>query len=345
MFQFPDAIKPVFRQPALQKQFESEGYVITELFNSDDIIKLEQIFKEHHSDNITPFFATTYSPNPEHRKKIESSILQVAKNKLDSVFFDYQIVTGCFIVKSPGPESYLHVHQDMTLVDEREFTGINIWSPLVDLNEHNGALYILPGSHRFFPTYRGHTIKGIYDSIQEEIKDYMMPLYLKAGQAVIFDQSIIHFSPPNLSEQIRIVTNIFITHCDARFIICYHDKSDPAWKGKVELFEEDLNFMTDYEQFGSNIYDRPKIGRSLGLVDYDFPELTLDMLENRFGKKRLRDHTPTKKISPPHKDSSVKQNDEVNPENLASTKKDSFWNIYSPSNILKEIKYRLRKNM
>jgi hypothetical protein len=29
---------------------------------------------------------------------------------------------------------------------------------------------------------------------------------------------------------------------------------------KVELFEEDDSFMTDFEQFGDNIFDKPKIG-------------------------------------------------------------------------------------
>jgi len=54
------------------------------------------------------------------------------------------------------------VHQDMTLVDESKFSGINIWVPLVDLTEKNGVLQVLPGSHRIFPRYRGSTIPGIY---------------------------------------------------------------------------------------------------------------------------------------------------------------------------------------
>jgi hypothetical protein len=43
--------------------------------------------------------------------------------------------------------------------------------------------------------------------------------------------------------------------------------------------------MTDFEQFGHNIHDRPKIGTSLGLVDYDFPKITGDQLKQRYGKE------------------------------------------------------------
>src|ERR1700733_6208913 len=99
----------------------------------------------------------------------------------------------------------------------------------------------------------------------------MQPVYLKAGQAIIFDQSIIHFSPPNISNQIRITTNIYFTHKTSEFQICYWNKE---FGNKVEIFEEDDSFMTNFEQFGENIFDRPKVGRSIGLVDYNFPKLT-----------------------------------------------------------------------
>ena len=43
--------------------------------------------------------------------------------------------------------------------------------------------------------------------------------------------------------------------------------------------------MTDFEQFGHNIHDKPKMGTSLGLVDYDFPKISVDALEQKYGKK------------------------------------------------------------
>jgi hypothetical protein len=42
--------------------------------------------------------------------------------------------------------------------------------------------------------------------------------------------------------------------------------------------------MTDFEQFGHNIADRPKIGTSKGLVDYNFPKISLAQLHSMYGK-------------------------------------------------------------
>ena len=42
---------------------------------------------------------------------------------------------GSFIVKHNDKNSELGVHQDMSLVDESKFMGINTWSPLCDTND------------------------------------------------------------------------------------------------------------------------------------------------------------------------------------------------------------------
>lgn len=331
MFKFPK-MKKVFRDQAMQDEFEKNGFVIVDFYTPEEIEEVKELYRTLHPKDEEGFFPSTWSKDKNYRESADRELKRIGQRRFNELLQDFQIINGSFIVKSPGQDSYLHVHQDMTLVDEAVFTGINIWTTTVDLTEENGVLYALEGSHRFFPTYRGHTLRGFYDGIQEEIKDYMTPYFLKAGQAMIFDQSIIHFSPPNTSDEIRIVSNVYFTHKDARFVICYHDKENPDWKNKVELFEQDMSFMTNYEQFGANIYDRPKMGKSLGVVGYDFPELTIAELENRFCKKRLREFTVTKKVPEP-----VLVTEEVS----SSGDDRTFWETYTPINVLKEIRFRL----
>jgi hypothetical protein len=338
MFDF-SKMKKVFRDESMQEEFEKNGFVIVDFYSPEQVEKVKALYHKLHPKDEEGFFPSTFSKNKNYRETTDTELKRIGNNRFNELLQDFQIINGSFIVKSPGEDSYLHVHQDMTLVDESAFTGINIWTTTVDLTDENGVLYALPESHRFYPTYRGHTLRGFYDGIQEEIKDYMTPYYLKAGQAVIFDQSIIHFSPPNLGDDVRIVSNVYFTHQDARFMICYHDKGNPE-RNSVELFEQDRSFMTNYEQFGANIYDRPKMGKSLGVVGYDFPELSISDLENKFGKQRLRETTPTKKT----KDLTemavgLDPTEENTPE-----EKLPFWKVYTPINIFKEMRYRLTGN-
>lgn len=285
MFQFPSKMKEVFVDPQVQAEFERNGYVVVEYYNSEEIDYLLNLYRNLHPKDEQGFFPSTFSKDKSYRKIADEEIRNVGERSIKRLFKDIKVVCGSFIVKTSEESSAMDVHQDMTLVDESRYTGINIWCPLVDLTETNGVLYLLPGSHRFYPTYRGASIPNIYENVYDDIKKYMVPEYVKAGQAIVLDQSIIHYSPANLSGEIRPVANTYFTYKDATFRTAYFDKKYP---GKVELFEQDNNFITDFEQFGDNIFDRPKIGKSLGYFDWDFPKLTTEMLEEKYGKGRKK---------------------------------------------------------
>lgn len=287
MFKFPDKMMRVFADEKLQQQFERDGYVIVDFYTPEQIAELDALYHKLHPVDEKGFYPSTFSSDKNYRTEADKEIRRVGDSWISKNLIDYKVMCGSFIVKYPGPDSIMCTHQDMTLVDETKYTGINIWCPLVDLTDYNGVLKAIPGSHRLVPTYRGSTIAGLYDDVQTEILDYMQPMYLKAGQAIIFDQSIIHFSPPNISDKIRITTNIYFTHKESEFQICYWNKE---MGNKVEVFEQDDTFMTNFEQFGENIHDRPKIGKSKGLFDYNFPKLTPQWLEEAYGKPQNKKH-------------------------------------------------------
>jgi hypothetical protein len=119
-----------------------------------------------------------------------------------------------------------------------------------------------------------------------EILDYLEPVTIKAGEAVFFDQSIIHFSPPNFSSDKRIVTNTYFTHQSAEYRTFYWDKDQ--FGNQVEAFKQDENFMIDFDQFGENIRNKPKVGQSLGLFPYDFPKINEQFLKENFKKTNAR---------------------------------------------------------
>lgn len=273
--------KSIFKEEKLNREFLKNGYVIVPFIDKPKIEQLLLLYKELYPEGVKGFFTTTFANDETHRNRVNDEIRKVCLPALSEYFENFKTYFSSFIVKAPGKESELILHQDMTLVDESVFTGINVWSPLVDLTPENGAIYVLPESHRLMPSYRGSSLPDIYDDVKQEVRELMQPCYLKAGEAIIFDQSIMHYSPPNLSQSERPVINTFVAHQEATILTCYWDKET---EGQIELFEHDEDFLKKFENFGHNIFSRPTIGKSLGLVPYDFPKVTPEMLRKKYGK-------------------------------------------------------------
>lgn len=270
----------VFNNQALQQKLNHDGFVIVDFLNNHETAALVEYYQTSHPDGVQGFYTSTFSKDVNYRKAVDAFIQSKMKRGLEVYFFDYRVHCGSFIVKAPGEKSVLKMHQDMTLVDESAYTGINIWIPLVDLTHLNGAIEVLPRSHRLFKTYRGASLPDIYDGIEDKVHRVMQPCFLKAGQAIIFDQSIIHYSPANRSNMPRPVINTFITHKNATMQICYWDKQSAA---EIEIFEQAEDFMVNFQNFGHDIFSRPSIGKSIGKVPFDFPKITPALLKSEYG--------------------------------------------------------------
>lgn len=271
----------VFKDQANQEKLNNEGFVILDFLTLEEVGHLLNFFTETHPQGVSGFYTSTFAKDTDYRKKVDEEIRKIMQRGLENYFSDYRVHCGSFIAKGADEKSKLKLHQDMSLVDESTYTGINIWIPLVDLSPNNGAIELLPRSHRIFKTYRGASLPDIYDGIEETVHSYMKPLYLKAGQSVVFDQSIIHYSPANKSGYVRPVINTFITHKDASIKICYWDKTRPD---AIEIFDQDDDFMVNFQNFGHDIFSRPSIGRTAGFVPFDFPKLTADLLSKEYGE-------------------------------------------------------------
>ena len=273
-------MKRVFRSEEHQACLERDGYVIVDFLDASQVAALDLYYRQTHPEKVKGFYASTFARDKTYREGVDRRIREVCAARIDALTQDTKVIFGSYIVKGSDESSQMNIHQDMTLVDENEFTGINIWCPLADLDAHNGPLFLLPGSHRLLRTLRGATIPAIYDGVRDALMKILQPVHLRAGQAIVFDQSIIHFSPPNRSGADRVVINIFFLHRDARMQICYHDRSQP--NQTVEVFEVDDSLVHVYEHFGTDIHARPNVGRSVGKVDYAFPTLTAELLRQRY---------------------------------------------------------------
>lgn len=281
MFNFPSHNQQILLDASKQKELDENGYCIIPLLDIAMVETFVQMYRSIHEIDSNGFFPSTYSNDSAYREKVSVALREKTAPLLLQHFINYKVFTGNFIIKHQGKNTELGLHQDMTLVDESRYMGVNVWCPLCDIHEKNGAIWFLKGSNRLFPTYRGPTIPNIYDRFPEEIRACMLPIYVKAGEAIVFDHSILHFSPPNLSKEDRVAFNIFISNKDATVMECYYNPSQN--EHQIELLQQNDRFFLEYEQFDEDKYERPRIGTSLGWTDYNFPSIDIKLLEEKYG--------------------------------------------------------------
>lgn len=266
----------MFRDEALQAGLDRNGYAVVPLLDAAALADLAALERRVHAALPQEFFPSTFSLDPEYRRTVDAGIRAVVAPAAARVFDGARLRYGSFIVKSPGPRGIVDVHQDMTLVDESRSNGLNFWCPLLATTGLNGALHVIPGSHRWVPTYRGPTIPGLYDALRPQLRACMEPVLVAAGEAIVFDPSLLHSSPENRSDRPRVVVNVFATTADACLRTAWFDPA--SHRGAVELFEQEPDFLERFEQFGHDVHARPRVGRSLGLFPYDFPRLDAGQL-------------------------------------------------------------------
>lgn len=181
-----------------------EGYAIFPLLASEQITLLTKTFYEHHEQEPDGFYATTHIQDKALRKKLSDHISKVITSKTPNLFHNMEVLGGAFITKAPGDKGILPLHQDWNIVDEQQARSYNLWIPLVDVTAQNGAMKVLPKSHRKQENYRGPGIPSLFNDIPEVVDEYMTTLNMKAGEALLYDHALWHSSPKNNTDQLRL---------------------------------------------------------------------------------------------------------------------------------------------
>ena len=181
-----------------------DGYVTFPFLSNEKVGKLSEIFHQFHDDVPEGFYASTHLEDVNLRKKMSDAAVEIIESELPKWLKNEWLLGGAFISKSPGEKGILPLHQDWNLVDESKERSYNLWIPLVDVNEVNGAMRILPKSHRKQSTIRGPQIPPVLYSISQEVDEHMQSLNLKAGEAVLYDHALWHSSPTNRTNELRL---------------------------------------------------------------------------------------------------------------------------------------------
>jgi hypothetical protein len=259
----------IFKDLKHQEQFDKQGFLCLPFITPKEIDELNSFFDDLHPNLAeNGFFSGSYSSDYAYKKKASDKIVEVFSRAYESIFVDYTPFGGAFLYKTPGENSELAAHQDWTIVDENEAVALNCWVPLCDINLNNGPIMILPGSHfSKHPIVRAPTIPFFFAGNEQLILDELEPMLVKAGTAVILNQSVIHYSPPNSSNTIRKAITAGIKSKDAQMYFHYKDPNEDV----LEVFKQEDDFLLRFDNFIEDISQRPKRGESIGFKEFKLP--------------------------------------------------------------------------
>lgn len=154
----------------------------------------------------------------------------------------YRPVIANLIRKDPGG-GLVPVHQNWSMVDEGAFRSISLWFALDDVDVHNGALYVVSGSHDRFRSVRGSwgDTKWSGPGCAEHVLEIARPLPCPAGGGFAFDDALVHGSHPNEHHEARVAVQVICVPQEAR-LLYLTDLSDEI----AEVEDVDPTYFFDF---------------------------------------------------------------------------------------------------
>lgn len=276
--------EPIFRDPEYQRQFDEDGFVKIPLLSDAEVEVLANMRMEYFPDKGSVFFSSSYLDDYGLKTEISNKICRIISESLSKQFVNYRLIGAAYLIKGIGKHSEMPMHQDWTIVDEQHFYAANVWIPLTDTTEENGTLELMKGSHKWNEALRAPTLPMSFAGLEEIIKQKLTVVPAKKGEVIILNQATIHYSKPNMTDEIRpaITTGLISEKAPLKFH--YWDKE----RSQIEEFEQEDDFLLRFENFMEAIYQRPKIGSSKKFFDYSIPRWTeqdLNKLTNTKGSK------------------------------------------------------------
>lgn len=288
-------MRAVFKDSEKEKEFQLNGYAHVPFLSADEVAYLWDQFHElikksggnlnsgevdAKIDGEITYDFTFIDKNIAYKKEVFKVIDEVFKPHYDRILNNFEPIIANYIRKTPHAGE-VPMHQNWAFTDERKATSISIWVPLVDSHRGNGALEVVPGSHKRFGENRGPMIPWELEGVKEEIiKNDLVTCDIKAGEAIVLDDSIVHYSFPNQTDKLRIAIQLILI---PKELPSFHYHRDVHNKpNEVQILEVNHDF---YMQF--NPWKKPENVKKIGSIPFKENNLSYQEFKERLFKKRF----------------------------------------------------------
>jgi ectoine hydroxylase-related dioxygenase (phytanoyl-CoA dioxygenase family) len=294
----------IFRDERQELLFRENGFVIVDdLLHPDAIADLWAFYARAFRNKREvvpyacelPYYISIFDRDSTHKREVDERISSYVQQAVDALLLDYEVFYSNFMIKFPD-DGQIEAHQDFNFVDENHHTAFNLWCPLVDTDSQNGGLHVIAGSHSVFTTQRGPNLPKALTQYNDLLKRYSRCLPLKKGQAVLFDHKLVHYSPPNCTQDVRVAIQSVLKPREAAAIHYVYDQPT----GRVRAHRVDKDFILENDLWSTRLHHRT-LDHEQPLTPFPTPAEVTDKLVGlaaRQGKRRssadsrtvLRDH-------------------------------------------------------
>ena len=194
-----------------QRDFDRDGYTVVRLLSPEratalaadlPAIRPALDFTPNTSTLDHAYHVSLLDPDVAYRKAAWAFVQDALREPLDHILTGYRLLTGGLLVK-PAGAAPLSMHRDWTMLPGDDQVALNVWCPLIDVDDGNGTLALLPGSHRLVPNIEAAHVRPFFADYGDLLTELSVSLPLSAGEAVIFDYKTIHGSSANRSSRPR----------------------------------------------------------------------------------------------------------------------------------------------
>jgi hypothetical protein len=230
-------MRRTFLDPTLQAAFERDGYVILDAVAPD---RAEQLRRAANAavDKALPIndpqgalYGTLF--DGVRRKAGEELAHRVLHPLLRDLLDGYRFEGGYILAKPPGA-GRLDAHQHQPVTSDIYEPAVHCWLTIDDAGPTTGGLRLVPGSHRLTRHVQSFETASYFSTFCETLEQsYMRSLDLRAGQAVIFERSLLHGSSPNDSAEPRL--RILGTAIPSESQLCILSETEPGSFDALEV--------------------------------------------------------------------------------------------------------------
>jgi hypothetical protein len=207
-----------------------QGWTTTTLLDHTEIDRLRDLWATLAVPDDEPYFTTNIHTDRRTARAIDQELKAVLRPALERDTPDLEPFLAAFIFKGAHGGS-VSLHPDWTYTDERVHRTTLFWCPLVDTDEENGTLHVIPGSHRWVSGLRGSgAFPDVADDVADLLAEQRVVVPLRAGEAIVYDAAVLHGSTPNTSDRPRPVAAVALAPRGAP-LVHFHRAADGPTQG------------------------------------------------------------------------------------------------------------------